>query len=235
MAGCRGAGSSRCARARRARSTARREACKWNSGYAGSAPKRVRHALEKRRPEPVRAEQSAFDAEIGEFVDGIDHAQFRAEFQAVENGDLVLEADVFGPEIAVAVDEPPLSGARAEPIRMGSQRGVHPVEDRRRAAVVDGESPRGEDVAIEGLFLDEPIDVSRRRYRRVGRLLIEASERAGDALDVLGAAARHAVSSRSSIRACGSRRITTTHSTVSPSPSSAKDPFGASLSGATPR
>ena len=74
----------------------------------------VQNALEQSRSEPSRPKQLAFHAQEGEFVDRIDQAQLRVEFQTVENDDLRREAYMFGPQVAVAVDKTMTGGAGLE-------------------------------------------------------------------------------------------------------------------------
>ena len=56
-------------------------------------------------PEEGSAEQRAFQAKIGQFVERIDLAQFAVELQAIENRDRIVETNMLGPKIAVAVDD----------------------------------------------------------------------------------------------------------------------------------
>ena len=56
---------------------------------------------------PRRAEPLAFEAEERDFVERIDHSQAGIEFQAVDNADRIAETNVFGAQIAVAIDDAP--------------------------------------------------------------------------------------------------------------------------------
>ena len=69
--------------------------------------------MRRRKYSPAQrgAEPLAFDAQKGDFVERIDHAQARIELQAIDNPHRVAEADVLGAQIAVAVDD----AARAHP------------------------------------------------------------------------------------------------------------------------
>lgn len=57
--------------------------------------------------EHLRANQRAFDAKIGEFVEGIDLTQLGVELQTVEYSDGIAKADMLWPQIAMSVTTRP--------------------------------------------------------------------------------------------------------------------------------
>ena len=56
---------------------------------------------------PGGAEPLAFDAEERDFVERIDHSQAPIEFQAVDDADGIAEANMFGAQVSVPVDDTP--------------------------------------------------------------------------------------------------------------------------------
>ena len=65
----------------------------------------VRHLRNDFRSQRRSLKLSAFQAEIGQFVKGIDLAQFAIELQTIKDRDWIGEANMLGPKIAVAVHD----------------------------------------------------------------------------------------------------------------------------------
>ena len=64
---------------------------------------------------PSGAEPLAFNTKEGDFIEGIDHPQPRVEFQAVDDAHWIAEANMFGAQVAVPIDDVPrLARARSE-------------------------------------------------------------------------------------------------------------------------
>jgi hypothetical protein len=53
---------------------------------------------------PGRAKPLAFEAEERYFIERIDHSQPGIELQAIDDADRITETNVFGAQIAVAID-----------------------------------------------------------------------------------------------------------------------------------
>ena len=56
----------------------------------------------------------AFDAEKGDFIERIDCPEFRVEFEAVDDPDGIIDPDVLGAQVSMAVHNITAAGARRE-------------------------------------------------------------------------------------------------------------------------
>ncbi len=56
---------------------------------------------------PGGTQPLAFNTEEGDFIEGIDHPQPRVEFQAVDDAHWIAEANMFGAQVAVPIDNVP--------------------------------------------------------------------------------------------------------------------------------
>ena len=56
---------------------------------------------------PRRAKPLALEAEERDFIERIDHSQPGIELQAIDYADRIAETNVFGAQIAVAIDDAP--------------------------------------------------------------------------------------------------------------------------------
>ena len=62
-------------------------------------------------PDPSRTEPLAFETEIGNLVERVDHPKPRVEFEAVDDADFVIDANMFGTQVAMAVNDPAMAKA----------------------------------------------------------------------------------------------------------------------------
>jgi len=72
-----------------------------------SVIERMRHVAAQILAGPGGAKPFAFDAQEGDFVERINHAQTRVEFQAVDNAHRIAQPDVFRAQVAMSVDDMP--------------------------------------------------------------------------------------------------------------------------------
>ena len=78
---------------------------------------------------PGGAQPLAFDAEERDFVEGIDHAQARVEFQAVDDADRIADPNMFGAQVAMAVDDVARSHALGQKLGpFGQEAALHGVD-----------------------------------------------------------------------------------------------------------
>jgi len=92
--------------------------------------------LAQARIHPWRTQPLAFEAEKGDLVEGIHEAQFKIEFERIDDCRRLGEADMLGPQIAMPLDDMPFAHARF-------QFGTHLFERRLEglAAKLLGRSP----------------------------------------------------------------------------------------------
>ena len=64
--------------------------------------------------DPRPAEPAAFEREIGNLVERIELAQIGAELQAIDDPRQIPEIDMFGPQVAVAIDQAMVLNAPAK-------------------------------------------------------------------------------------------------------------------------
>ena len=93
------------------------------------------------RSRPGGAEALTFDIEKGEFVEGIDSSQRRAEFQAVDDRQWGAEPDVLRPEVAVTVDDAAAGNAIDEEIGALAEEATLGAVDARPLAEVELQPP----------------------------------------------------------------------------------------------
>ena len=60
----------------------------------------------------------AFDAEKGNFIERVDCPEFRIEFEAVYNPDGIIDPDVLGAQVPVAIHDMMAANARREQLRL---------------------------------------------------------------------------------------------------------------------
>ena len=78
---------------------------------------------------PGGAKPLALDAKERYFVERIDHAQARIEFQTVDNAHRIAEANMFGAQVAMPVDDAPRSHALGEKFAaLGQKAALHRVD-----------------------------------------------------------------------------------------------------------
>ena len=72
-----------------------------------SVVKRVHDAAVQIFAGPGGPQPLAFNTEKGDFIEGVDHSQPRVEFQAVNDAHWIAEANMFGAQVAVPIDNVP--------------------------------------------------------------------------------------------------------------------------------
>ena len=184
------------------------------------------------RARPAAAQALAFDAQIGDLVERIDGAQAGIELQAVDDGDLVVEPDVLGAQVAVAVDD----CARAH--AAGDQLAARAKKAALRAVDAPHQPGRQAEPRIEqhALVVGEafvPV-VQQRRLRDENRAgaPVEGDQRVDHVVELRGV---QRCRLRWRVRASGSRRAAASPPAsrpLSPSPPS-RSPCGVRVSGAT--
>ena len=69
------------------------------------------HPAFDKGPDPSRTEPFAFEAEIGDLIKRVDHPKPRVEFEAVDDADFVIDANMFRTQVAMAVYDPAMAKA----------------------------------------------------------------------------------------------------------------------------
>jgi hypothetical protein len=78
---------------------------------------------------PGGAEPFAFNTQERDFVERIDHSQARIEFQTVNDSNRIAEANVFGAQVSMPVDDPPRSHALGQKFGpLGQEPTLHSVD-----------------------------------------------------------------------------------------------------------
>jgi hypothetical protein len=199
---------------------------------SGAIPAGRRVGCEQDRCDFVRAQPCAFHAEICQFVRRFAQAESRTELQAIDDGGRMQKTDMFGPQIAVGIED--MGGPlRHEPPVLGKE----PVETIAAGGRRAPEFVRGEARDLGGAARD--LSLYRERYS-VGSMPIRGAlaKKAASATAMESIAARSNRLSRivtSSMQLAGRRRMRTSQSTGSPPPSSAKTPFASQVTVVTPR
>ena len=69
------------------------------------------HPAFDKGPDPSRTEPLAFETEIGDLIERVDHPKPRVEFETVDDPDLVPQPNMLGTQVAMARDDPAMAKA----------------------------------------------------------------------------------------------------------------------------
>ena len=116
-------------------------------------------AVDQQRADPAGAEHGAFHAQVRHLVEGVDQPQVARELQAVDHHRRVGEADMLGPEVAMALDDAPGSDARRHDLRLSRQQRFEPGRNLRPPVAGRVEGLEIEYPAVLGEFVGEAGDM----------------------------------------------------------------------------
>ena len=71
-------------------------------------------ALVKDGKNPVGTEPGTFKPQKGDLFEWVEETQVALEFKTIDNCGRAVEADMFGPKIAMAFNDPPITHARLD-------------------------------------------------------------------------------------------------------------------------
>ena len=78
---------------------------------------------------PGSAEPFAFNTQERNFVEWIDHSQARIEFQTVNDSNWIAEANMFGAQVSMPINDPPRSYALGQKFGpLGQEPALHGVD-----------------------------------------------------------------------------------------------------------